>query len=160
MASRGGGGGVGADEKILGVKVWSPKEFFQVLQLRHQAVVTKWAAASKTSPNWRCLKLHHSYCNSFNLSNVGILFQELNSKGLYLSQQKEKENRRLVFPSSTQHEIRTFHVFVHGKEITVSLRRRQRERQKNSRLRLAKQQFCTCITLFCTFLCCHGTTTT
>ena len=68
-----------------------------------------------------------------------------------------------MFPFSIKREIRTFHVvFVHGKEITVSLRRRQRENhaQKSSRLRLAKQQFCTCITLFCTFLCCHCTTTT
>ena len=40
-------------------------------------------------------------------------------------------------------------------------RRHQRERQKkNSWLRLAKQQLCTCITLFCTFLCRHCTTTT
>ena len=49
------------------------------------SVVTKWATASKMSPNSRRFKLHHSYCNSFNLSNVGIFFQELNSKGLYLS---------------------------------------------------------------------------
>ena len=30
---------------------------------------------------------------------------------------------------------------------------RQWERQKSSRFRLVKQQLCTCITLFCTFLC-------
>ena len=39
-------------------------------------------------------------------------------------------------------------------------RRRQRERQKSNRFWLAKQQLCTCITLFCTFLCSHCTTTT
>ena len=39
-------------------------------------------------------------------------------------------------------------------------RRRQRERRKSNRFRLAKQQLCTCITLFCTFLCRHCTTTT
>ena len=49
------------------------------------SVVTKWATASKMSPNSRRFKLHHSYCNSFNLSNVGIFFHELNCKGLYLS---------------------------------------------------------------------------
>ena len=39
--------------------------------------------------------------------------------------------------------------------------RRQRERQKKKkRFRLTKQQLCKCITLFCTFLCLHGTTTT
>ena len=32
-------------------------------------------------------------------------------------------------------------------------RRRQREWPKSNRFRLAKQQLCTCITLFCTFLC-------
>ena len=31
--------------------------------------------------------------------------------------------------------------------------RRQRERQKGNRFRIAKQQLCTCITLFCIFLC-------
>ena len=36
----------------------------------------------------------------------------------------------------------------------------QRERQKSNRLRQAKQQLCTCITLFCTFLCRRCTTTT
>ena len=39
-------------------------------------------------------------------------------------------------------------------------RRRQRERQKSKRFRLAKQQLCTFIKLFYTFLCRHCTTTT
>ena len=39
-------------------------------------------------------------------------------------------------------------------------RRRQRERQKSNWFRLAKQQLCTCIMLFCTFLCRQCTTTT
>ena len=39
-------------------------------------------------------------------------------------------------------------------------RRRQRERQKRNRYTVAKQQLCTCITLFCTFVCRHCTTTT
>ena len=39
-------------------------------------------------------------------------------------------------------------------------RRRQRERQKSSWFRLTKQQLCTCITLFCTFLCRRCTPTT
>ena len=38
--------------------------------------------------------------------------------------------------------------------------RRQRERQKSNRLKLAKQQLCTCITLFCKFLYRHCTSTT
>ena len=46
------------------------------------------------------------------------------------------------------------------KELKQWRRRRQRERQKSNRFRLAKQQLCTCITLFCTFLSRHYTTTT
>ena len=42
----------------------------------------------------------------------------------------------------------------------VRRRRRQWVRQKSNRFRLAKQQLCTCITLFCTFLCRRCTTTT
>ena len=39
--------------------------------------------------------------------------------------------------------------------------RRQQERHKSNRFRLAKKkQLCTCITLFCTFLCRQCTTTT
>ena len=38
--------------------------------------------------------------------------------------------------------------------------RRQQGRQKGNRFRLAKQQLCTCITLFCTFPYRHCTTTT
>ena len=43
-------------------------------------------------------------------------------------------------------------------ELTLR-RRRQRVRQKSIRVRLAKQQLCTCITLFCPFLCRRCTTT-
>ena len=39
-------------------------------------------------------------------------------------------------------------------------RRRQRERQKRNKFRLVKQQLCTVITPFCTFICRHCTTTT
>ena len=49
------------------------------------------------------------------------IFLELNSKGLYQSSVKEKESR-LVFTSSTRHEIRQFHVVV--------VQRRQRNVQK------------------------------
>ena len=45
-------------------------------------------------------------------------------------------------------------------ELKQRPRRRQRERQKSSRFRQAKQQLCTCITLFDTFLCRRCTTTT
>ena len=38
------------------------------------------------------------------------------------------------------------------RELKQRRRQRQRERQNSYRLRLAKQQLCTCITLFCTLL--------
>ena len=38
------------------------------------------------------------------------------------------------------------------RELYQRRRRRQRGRQKSNRFRLAKQQLCTCIMLFCTFL--------
>ena len=40
-----------------------------------------------------------------------------------------------------------------SREFTQRRRRRRRERQKSNRFRQAKQQLCTCITRFCTFLC-------
>ena len=59
-------------------------------------------------------KLHWKsvYPTSFNSANAGKFFSELNSKGLYQSSGKEKESCCLVFPSSTKHEIRHFHVVV------------------------------------------------
>ena len=80
-ARRGGGGQA---KKNIGCKAVVTKRILSSFALT-VSVVTKWATASKTSPTSRCFKLHHSYGNSFNLSNVCIFFQELNSKGLNLS---------------------------------------------------------------------------
>ena len=41
---------------------------------------------------------------------------------------------------------------LNNREFKQRRRRRQRKRQKSNRFILAKQQLCTCITLFCTFL--------
>ena len=46
------------------------------------------------------------------------------------------------------------------RELNQRRRRRQRELKKSYRVRLAKQQLCTCITLFCTFLSRRCTSTT
>ena len=75
--------------------------------------------------NLRCFKLvHRPYSNSFNLSNLGDCFQELKSKGLFLSSQKEKENRCLVFTYVLHKgEIKKTHVVV--------VQRRQRKAQKS-----------------------------
>ena len=61
------------------------------------------------------------------------------------------------YPLRNSTDIFPFH--QHYRELKQRRRRRQREQQKSNRLRLAKQQLCTCITLFCTFLCCRCTTT-
>ena len=62
------------------------------------------------------------------------MFLELNSKGLYQSSGKEKENCCLVFPSSTKREFRRhFHVVV--------VQRRLRNVQKKHAAR-AKLLFC------------------
>ena len=79
-ARRGGG----QAKKNIGCKAVVTKRILSSFAVT-VSVVTKWATASKTSPNSRCFKLHHSYGNSFKLSNVCIFFQELNSKGLNLS---------------------------------------------------------------------------
>ena len=55
---------------------------------------------------------------------------------------------------------RTGQLWRDNRELKQRRRRRQRERQKSNRFRLAKQQLCTCFTLFCTFLCSRCTTTT
>ena len=49
---------------------------------------------------------------------------------------------------------------INIRELKQRWRRRQRGRQKSNGFILAKQQLCTGITLFCTFLCRHCTTTT
>ena len=50
--------------------------------------------------------------------------------------------------------------YISYREFKQRRRRRQRERQKRNKCRLAKQQLCTCITLFCTLPCRRCTTTT
>ena len=73
--------------------------------------------------NSRCLKLYCVSSMSFDSSNAGKFFSELNSKGLYQNSAKEKESCCLVFPSLTKYEIRHFHVIV--------VERRQRNVQKS-----------------------------
>ena len=46
------------------------------------------------------------------------------------------------------------------RELKQRRRGRQRERQKSNKFGSVKQQLCSCITFFCTFLSRHGTTTT
>ena len=51
--------------------------------------------------------------------------------------------------------VRFLNTLLHAdkiRELKQRRRQRQRERQNSYRLRLAKQQLCTCITLFCTLL--------
>ena len=65
--------------------------------------------------------------------------------------------RAVVSPGRTQRfygkETMRVQVMTTTREFTQRRQRRQRERQKSSRFTQAKQQLCTCITLFCTSLC-------
>ena len=69
---------------------------------------TMTATATKTSLKKRI----RAYSISLNSSNVGKIFWELNSKGLYQSSGKENESCRLAFMSSTKGESGHFHVVV------------------------------------------------
>ena len=60
----------------------------------------------------RCFKLYRAYFISFNSSNGGHLFLELNTKRFYQSCGKEKESSCLMLTSSTKRKISHFHVVV------------------------------------------------
>ena len=104
--------------------------------------------------------------------NIGCGFCDIrNNQGrgkikCYQPSQKQKLitlTETLIIPDNTKTESKNCfitHCFEENKEFTEPWRRRQRERQKSNRFRQAKQQLCTCITLFCTFFFCRYTTTT
>ena len=78
---------------------------------------------------------------------------------------KREEQLLLAFNRTSDHRcsllryiINLRHPIDESRELRQ--RRRRREGQKSYRFILAKQQLCTCITLFCTFLCRRCTTTT
>ena len=72
--------------------------------------------------------------------------------------------RRFVSDKCRRNNIPIWSTVVVLRYVNRELRqrrwRRQREPQKSNGFKLAKQQLYTCITLFCTFLCRHYTTTT
>ena len=70
------------------------------------------------------------------------MFLKFNSKGLYQSSGKEKENCCFVFPSSTKREVRRFHVVV--------VQRRLRSVQK----RVMHVQSCYFANLYLLVYCC------
>ena len=51
-------------------------------------------------------------------------------------------------------------VLLLNRDLEIRQRRRQQEPHKSNRFNNQNNNFCTCITLFCTFLCHHCTTTT
>ena len=70
-------------------------------------------------------KLYRAYSTSFNSSNVGNFFLDLNSKNLYQSSGKENESRCRVFTSSTQLEIWAFLRRCHA--VTAKKRTKKRD---------------------------------
>ena len=70
----------------------------------------------------------------------------------------QKSITKLYMGFSDEIKVATIAINIIGSK--QRRRRRQQERKKSNRFRLAKQQLCTCITLFWTFLCRRCTTTT
>ena len=59
--------------------------------------------------NLRIFKIHRSYSIQFNLPRINVaVFLELNSKGLYLSSEKEKGSGCPVSKFSIKREFKTF----------------------------------------------------
>ena len=80
---------------------------------------------------------------------------------------KREEQLLLAFNLTSDHRCSLLryiknlrHPIDDSRELKQRRRRRRRERQKSYRFILAKQQLCTCITLFCTLLWRRCTTTT
>ena len=84
--------------------------------------------------NLSVFKHYRAYSISFNSSNVANFFLELNSKRLYGSSGKEKENRCLVFTSYRKREIRHFYVVV--------VQWRKKEIRRNVQKRVMHVQSC------------------
>ena len=106
-----------------------------------------------TQPKW----LAHSPNTSLNL------FPSTSSPGRFsLALEIGREKRpgksalgtRLFFPANAGV------TYNNNRDLKIRRQGRQRERQKSCRLKLAKQQLCTCTTIFSTFLCRHCMTTT
>ena len=86
MASEGGGG----RQNNIGCKGGPPKKILSSFAVTTVSVIIESLSNEDGNGNGienvtqkvnsRCFKLHRSYCNSFNSSNVGVFFfQELNS---------------------------------------------------------------------------------
>ena len=86
------------------------------------------------------------------------MIDRLKSETTYLKEQQRDKEREVLSPDLYQS---TRNVALDSRELFEQRRRRrQRDLRKSKRFRLTKQQFCTCMTLFCTFLCRHCATTT
>ena len=83
MASEGGGG----RQNNIGCKGGPPTKILSSFAVTAVSVITESLSNEDGNGienvtqkvNSRRFKLHRSYCNSFNSSNVGVFFQELNS---------------------------------------------------------------------------------
>ena len=63
------------------------------------------------------------------------IFQELNSKGLYVSSKKQNENRCFVFTSSIKRQLEKFHVVV-----VVTAKKYTKERDARAKLLFCQSQ--------------------
>ena len=76
---------------------------------------------------------------------------------------RENAYFHVLWRTRTQHNDFLFIFLTFDKSVRIQPQKKWPifdERQKSHRLRSVKKQLCTCITLFCTFLCRHCTATT
>ena len=119
----------------------------------------------------RCLELHHGTFVS--LSPCFSVITRLRRTELGQNSFSHKVHSVISTPTQSHGRNLKFGAAVYvpslfqrrrglDKDLGPSKRRqrRHRERQKSNRFRLAKQQLCSCIRLFCTFLSRYRTTTT
>ena len=90
----------------------------------------------------------HTY--QYSTTDIAVMFNGVESIGVNLTSGRNR--------STLSEKVKSCNVLYRA--LKQRRRGRQRELQKSNRFRLAKQQICTCITFFCTFLCRRCTTTT
>ena len=92
--------GGGGRKKILGVKGGLTKKILSSFAVTVSVIIESLSNEDGNGienvtqkVNLSCFKLHRSFCNSFNSSNVGVFFQELNSIKNVSTFTKRKRNR-------------------------------------------------------------------
>ena len=119
----------GQAKKILGVTEGSPKKILSSFAVTAVSVITESLSNEDGNGienvtqkvNSHCFKLHRSFCNSFNSSNVGVFFQELNSIKDCIKFTKRKRNLSFFFSVLVFCFVLLFFFFGGGEVISIIL---------------------------------------